>query len=341
MSSPIGALVSLPSRRALLASTSITGLAALTACSSESGGGAGTATPSAAGSASAGTVETLFGTVELPEEPQRVVALGWGDAETCLALGTQVVGTSDWLAFGGDGVGPWADDLVTQTPEQLGTLELSYEAVAALQPDLILNTRSDNDPAKNENLTEIATTVGPPPGTTIPYGTSWQEQLALVATALGKADQGDELASALQLRFDEVAAAHPQFAGRTVTVGTYYSGGWGAYVEGDTRVDFMTALGFVQNPAVAALPTDSFSVSLSAEQLSLLDADLVVLFPIGLSAEEITADPVVQALPATQDGRLVVLDDPAIVSAFSSGTTLGLGYALDEAVPLFAQALPA
>ena len=61
-----------------------------------------------------------------------VVALGWGDMETVLALGGQVVGTSDWLGFGGDGVGPWAADLVTRTPEQLGTLELSYEAVAAL-----------------------------------------------------------------------------------------------------------------------------------------------------------------------------------------------------------------
>ncbi|WP_255817696.1 iron-siderophore ABC transporter substrate-binding protein [Kineococcus sp. TRM81007] len=331
----------MPSRRTLLAGTSITGLTALTACSSESGEGSASATPDPADGASAATVETLFGTVELPEDPQRVVALGWGDAETCLALGTQVVGTSDWLAFGGDGVGPWADDLVTRTPEQLGTLELSYEAVAALQPDLILNTRSDNDPAKHENLSGITTTVGPPPGTTIPYGTSWEEQVALVAAALGKGELGEELVSDLRVRFEDVAAAHPEFQGKTVTVGTFYSGGWGAYVEGDGRVDFMTSLGFVQNPAIADLPSDSFSVSLSAEQLSLLDADLVVLFPIGASAEEISADPVVQALPAAQEGRVVVLDDQDLVSAFSSGTPLGLGYALDNAVPLFAQALGA
>jgi iron complex transport system substrate-binding protein len=37
------------------------------------------------------------------------VALGWSDAETALALGVQPVGASDWLAFGGEGVGPWAE----------------------------------------------------------------------------------------------------------------------------------------------------------------------------------------------------------------------------------------
>ena len=38
------------------------------------------------------TVETAFGPVEIAEEPQRVVALGWSDAETALALGVQPVG---------------------------------------------------------------------------------------------------------------------------------------------------------------------------------------------------------------------------------------------------------
>ena len=48
------------------------------------------------------TVSTAFGDVTVEEEPTRVVALGWSDAETALALGVQPVGASDWLAFGGD-----------------------------------------------------------------------------------------------------------------------------------------------------------------------------------------------------------------------------------------------
>lgn len=328
------------SRRTLLAGTSAVGVAALAACSDSTTSGSTAGTPT--GSADAGTtVDTLFGPVEVPADPQAVVALGWGDMETCLALGTQVVGTSDWLAYGGDGVGPWAQDLVTRTPEQLGTMELSYEAVAALTPDLILDTRSDNTQDKYDKLAAIAPTVGPPAGLTQLYGTSWQDQVTLVAAALAKDAEGATLISDLEAKFAAAAAANPQFAGKTVTVGTFYSGGWGAYVTGDGRVDFMEALGFTANPQIEALKGDSFSVSLSAEQLSLLDADLVVMFPIGASAAEITADPVLQALPATQAGRLVVLDDTTLTNAFSSATTLGLAYALENAVPLFAAAVPA
>src|SRR5919202_3414388 len=113
-------------------------------CGSGDAGSSGeTATsgsPSSPGGAFPVTVETAFGDVEIPAEPQRVVALGWSDAETALALGVQPVGASDWLAFGGEGVGPWAQGRYDEAPEVIATLEPSLEAVAALQPDLILDT---------------------------------------------------------------------------------------------------------------------------------------------------------------------------------------------------------
>src|SRR5918997_7140219 len=46
----------------------------------------------ASGGAFPVTIENAFGPVQIPEEPQRVVALGWSDAETALALGVQPVG---------------------------------------------------------------------------------------------------------------------------------------------------------------------------------------------------------------------------------------------------------
>src|SRR5688500_6217114 len=96
------------------------------------------------GSSSSGafpvTVTTAFGDVEIADEPTRVVALGWGDAETALALGVQPVGASDWLAFGGEGVGPWSEGY-DEAPEIIETLEPSLEAIAALEPDLILDTK--------------------------------------------------------------------------------------------------------------------------------------------------------------------------------------------------------
>ena len=81
------------------------------------------------------TVSTAFGDVPIEEEPTRVVALGWSDAETALALGVQPVGAGDGLAVGGDdGLGDWVEDGYGEAPEIIETLEPSYEAIAARPP---------------------------------------------------------------------------------------------------------------------------------------------------------------------------------------------------------------
>jgi iron complex transport system substrate-binding protein len=302
-----------------------------------SGDGAASGSP-ASGGAFPVTVETAFGPVEIPEEPQRVVALGWSDAETALALGVQPVGASDWLGFGGEGVGPWAEGRYDEAPEIIETLEPSLEAVAALQPDLILDTRSDGTQERYDQLSAIAPTVGAPEGVG-PYQTSWQQQLDLVGRALGREEQADELQGEVEQQFAGAAAANPAFAGTEVAVGAHTSEGFGAYVRGDSRVDFMEALGFTNKGAIQDLAGENFFVSISEEQVPLLDAPLTVVFPIFVDAAQITGNPLWQALPAVQQGNALVLEDQTLVSAFSSGSALGTRYALDNAVPLFAETL--
>ena len=73
--------------------------------------------------------------------------------------------------------------------------------------------------------------------------------------------------------------------------------------------------------------------------MSILDAGLTVAFPIYVEAAEYTSDPLWQALPSVQDGRAVVLEDEALANAFSIGTAPSIRYALENAVPLFAEAL--
>src|SRR4028119_1584145 len=88
---------------ALLAATVL-----VTSCGSDDTGSsedaAASSSPSGPG-ASPATVQPAFGPVEVPEEPERVAALGWSDAETALALGVQPVGASDWLALRGEAAG--------------------------------------------------------------------------------------------------------------------------------------------------------------------------------------------------------------------------------------------
>jgi iron complex transport system substrate-binding protein len=284
------------------------------------------------------TVETVFGDVEIEEEPQRVVALGWGDAETALALDVQPVGASDWLGFGGEGVGPWAEGRYDEAPEIIETLEPSYEAIAALEPDLILDTKSAATPERYEALSAIAPTIGQPEGVG-PYQTGWEQQLEMIGQALGKTEEAEEIQAEVAEAFDEAAAAHPEFDGTEVAVGAFTAEGFGAYVRGDARVDFMERLGFENEAAIQELATENFFVPVSEEQVPLLDAELTVAFPIYVEASEFTSSPLWQSLGSVQDGRAVVLADPDLINAFSSGSPLGIRHALDNAVPLFADAL--
>jgi iron complex transport system substrate-binding protein len=284
------------------------------------------------------TVVTKFGAVTVDAPPTRVVAMGWGDAETALALGVQPVGAADWLDFGGEGVGPWAAGRYTAPPEIIGTLEPSYEQVAALRPDLILDTKSSGDGQRYDLLSRIAPTIALPPGADN-YKTTLADQVTMVAAALGVPERGTELVADVEGRFAAAAAAHPEFAGKTVTVAARSGTGWGAYASSTERVEFMTRLGFVPNPRIESLPEVRFSHPVSEEHLSVLDADLLVVFPIQRTAAEVEATPLFAAIPAVQAGRAVVFDDPDVQKAYSTNSALSVRFALDAVVPLIAERL--
>lgn len=305
---------------------------------SEAGGAPGAS--DSGGGAFPATVTTAFGDVTVEQAPARVVALGWGDAEIALALGVQPVGASDWLGFGGVGQGSWATDLYDEAPVIIETLEPSYEAIAALEPDLILDVRGSGDPERHTRLAEIAPTIGIPVGGEN-WLTSMEDHVTLIATALGVPQEGQELLAEVDAAYAEVAAAHPWWQGRTVTAAAKTSEGWGAYIEGGGRIETLGRFGFVQNPTIAGLPVDEggFSVDISSEELDLLEADLIVAFPIFLEPTAITEDPRWQQLDAVTEGRAVVLSGE-VSDAFSASTPLAAIHAVQQLTPLFEKAVP-
>ncbi len=314
--------------------------ALLTAC----GGGGSDTSSDPSGETTEGfptTVETLFGDVEIEDRPENVVALGWSDAETALALGVQPVGVSDWQDYGGAGVGPWATTLFDSEPVEVGTMEPNIEAIASLEPDVILDTRSDNSQERHDTLTPIAPVVGAPPEVEVDYGTSWQQQTRQVAQVLGEEERGEELVTELEERFTQIREDNPEFADTTIAVGAYFDGQYGAYVPGDTRVDLLTELGFEYKSALAERGDGDFYTDLSAELVEELDADLTVVFPIGgpETGEFLHEDPVLQSIPSAEDDRLIIVDDLDLANAFSSGSTLGINHALDEIVSQIQEAV--
>jgi iron complex transport system substrate-binding protein len=288
------------------------------------------------------TVSTAFGKVTIKSQPKRVVALGWGDAEVALELGVQPVGASDWLAFGGDGVGPWAKGEYTKSPKIIDTLKPNYEEIGKLNPDLILDVKSSGDKKRYQKLKQITPNVVSIPKGSENYLTEMDQQVDSISKALGVPDKGKALLKQVDDAYAKVAKEHPEWKGKTVTAGTKTSEGWGAYVEGGSRLDTLKMLGFKQNPTIAKLPADSsgFSVKISSETLDQMDADLIVAFPIYIKTTEITEDPQWKKLATVKKGHDVVIDGD-VSSAYSLGTPGASLYALKKLTPMLEKALPA
>lgn len=283
------------------------------------------------------TVETKFGDVVINEMPTRIVVLGWGDAETVLALGGEPVGASDWLGFGDAGVGPWLEGVYDVSPTLLGTMELDYEQIAALAPDLILDVRSSGDEERFNRLSEIATTVGVPVGGD-GFLTTYEQQVEMIAQALGKSDVGAQLLQDVEFAFEQARTEFPEFANQTVAIGAFTSEEWGAYVTGDARADFMTSLGFTNKQEIEALAAGNFYIPIADEMLELLDADLTVVVSIFVDSNEVYNHVLFQSLPSVEAGRYLVIDG-VHADAFSMGTVPALLWVIEQLPPMFAEVL--
>ncbi len=314
-------------------------LVGLSACGSSDDSDS-SASSSASGGASEGAfpakVATKFGEVTVDKQPQRIVALGWGDAETVLALGGQPVGASDWLPFGGEGVGPWAKGMYDKKPELIGTLEPEFEKIASLQPDLILDTKSSGDQTRYDTLKKIAPTVGVPKGGD-QYKISWEQQTTMIAAAMGVPEKGEELIAETEKKFEAAAKAHPEFKGKTITVGSRTSEGFGVYVGGTGRIDFVERLGFKNNPKAEARGRRGLlRVRLQGEPGPARR---------GSDGHDPDRHPghrhqrrrAVQGRPSVKAGNAIVFDDKDISQAFATDSILSVSYALEKVVPLFAE----
>jgi iron complex transport system substrate-binding protein len=299
----------------------------------------------AAGSSSAATggsfpvtVTHQFGSTKVEEAPKTVVSLGWGDADALLALGVVPVGILDWFQAWPTGVGPWAQPKLNgATPTVLKGPEINFESVATLRPDLVTFTKSDNVKATWDQLEKLAPTLSGPAGTA-PYGTTLKDQTLLIAEALGRKAEGEALVAANDKALADAKAANAEFTGKSVVVAAAFGGQYGAYTRGDGRVQFMEALGFQNSQKIEDLKPANFYAEVSKEKVSLLDADLTVIFALGAGAE-LKKDTVLNSIPSAKAGRLLIVDDADLVNGFSTNSVLSTPYVLEKFVPLVKAAL--
>ncbi|QSB06315.1 iron-siderophore ABC transporter substrate-binding protein [Natronoglycomyces albus] len=293
------------------------------------------------------TIEHALGEAVITEKPERIVTLGQGSTETAIALGTIPVGIEQY-PWGSDETGymPWIHEAIHSQggdlPEQfLGGSELEIEDVLDLDPDLILAPWSGITQAQYDLLSGIAPTIAYPQ---LPWTITWQDQIEVIAQAMGQEDDGTQLVEDIETQL--AAAARDEYA--DITFSYIYNDGpgtLGVFFPSEQRVAMVSALGLTVDPVIETLRdyevegTDSAHIGLeNADQLA--DSDLIFTFYSSQdNRTEIESQPLYQQIPAVANGAVVAPSDQSFVTASSIINPLTVPWTLERFAPLIDEAI--
>jgi iron complex transport system substrate-binding protein len=270
-----------------------------------------------------------YGETLLPRPARRVVSLGYNTQDTLLALGVPPIAIRYWYGDFPYGVWPWAQPYLDGTQPVMIAGEVPMEVVASLAPDLIVAISSGISQAEYAVLSRIAPVLMHDPVGSA-YGTAWDAMTRTLGRALGKDDLAEKLIGETNRRFAEVRARHPAWRGQTAVAAYHWGGRTGAFIGTDTRVRFLAELGFRPTPGIAALSgPQGFYGDLSPEDLSPLDADVLVWISSFNTVPDLVALPMRRTLKAHRQGR-EVFAGPLLAGAMSFGSVLSLPFALSR-----------
>lgn len=290
------------------------------------------------------TIENKFGTTVIDSQPERVVSVGYHEQDWLYALGIAPIAVREWYSGYDYATWPWADDAraaVGAEPVVLQNSEINVEQIASLDPDLIVATWSGITQEEYDLLSQIAPVVAQS-GDYADYGMPFDEETRMIAAAVGKAEEGEKIIADLDATIDAVREAHPDWEGKTATVGFVYEGQPGAYFSHDPRPALLARLG-LDTTAVdefGDVDTD-FYLSVSPERLDILDLDTVIwLTALAPDTKaQVEAMPSYSTLGITAKGGHIWSDSAVFEGGFSFASPLSLAYVIDALVPQLEAAL--
>lgn len=339
---------SLVSRRTLLGGV----LAApilLAACSNDSptAGAPSSSGNGAGGEFSPVTIQHALGEAVIETKPERIVTLGQGSTETCIALGTIPVGMEEY-PWGSDETGymPWIHEAITEAGGELptqftGATELDVEAIVELAPDLILAPWSGVTQEQYDTLAALAPTVA---YAEQPWVITWTEQIQTIAKALGQDADGEALIAEINQTFDE--AKVPEWEQYTFSfIYNTGPGTLGVFFKDEQRVAMVRGLGLTVDPIADQLGefevegTDSAMLGL--ENANKLDnSDLIFTFYSDeANRTETESQELYAAIPAIKNDAIVAPTDQPFVTGSSIINPLTVPWALERYRPMIEKAI--
>lgn len=262
-------------------------------------------------------VETIHGAVEIPADPQRVVAINYIVAIAIAELGLIPVGMPRWLPD----LPASFPDLTAVASVENEAFELDIEAVAALQPDLIIGAdflAAADRGVPYEQLARIAPTAlfewtsG---------GANWEVQAEGCAEALGKTAEFSALQADYSQKAADIKSTYASLLS-TLTVDFVDAGDSEWYLHGPASTHCKVAIEAGVRLGAGATLEETFK-GYSFEQLNML-ADTGALIVCGgefSSLDILNATPTFTGLPAVTAGR-VLPSEYFYVSSYAQSVAL-------------------
>ena len=272
----------------------VIGLVALaaTAC----GGGSPDSVTAPGPAAQTRTVVHAMGIAEIIGMPERVVVLDTGELDSVLALGVVPVGAVSAFANG---------ELLSYLGDQargveiVGTIaEPNLEAIAALDPDLILSSKARHEDIFGQ-LSQIAPTVFAER-----VGVAWKENFTLAGEALGKSAEAERILADYQQLAEQTGQRFGDPAATSISMVRFVGDVVRLYGQGSFIGSILDDAGFAR-PSVQQV--DQTFVEVSREQITQAEGDLMFYASFGAAGvtdqATVTAGPLWQGLPAVAQGR--------------------------------------
>jgi iron complex transport system substrate-binding protein len=224
---------------------------------------------------------------------------------------------------------PWQDDLPAELVDIPVQNAIPYEAVAALDPDLILVSWAVTDQQEYDQLSAIAPTI---PLLGDREVDTWQDMADVAGRVLGRPDDAAQLVADVDAEVAALAEQLPGLEGRTFALANIVPGDSINVVADpdDGASAIVGQLGMEIDPELVELGAGSAGrVQLSLERIDELDSDVLVVLTNGVEPADI---PGFEQLPAAQRGSVAVLD-LADVSGLNTPSPSSVPYSLERIRP--------
>lgn len=292
------------------------------------------------------TIAHAYGETTIEAKPQRIVTWGWAAQDAVIALGEIPVGIPHF-SYGGDenGALAWTKDAVAALGADFPTIlpegfDAPVEAIAALQPDLIVAVYSGLTEEEYQVLSGIAPVVAFPETA---WSTPWQQTITITGEAMGKKAEAEALVAELEQFIVDETAKYPEVAGASFATVAEYNGEVAVYADLDSRVKFLADAGLVSSPKVAELAQgESFFFSLSYENFEQLTADVLIsYFETPEADAAFFGNPVVALHPQVKAGAVAHIIGADLINAISPPSALSLKWGYPQYIKLIADGIAA